>query len=67
MKFEEHNHVNLCILQEASYEPSPHTLPSTLGTEQEVLLLTVHLSGNGEIILHRGKTNKSVDTGKLYV
>ncbi|KAK3107616.1 hypothetical protein FSP39_018349 [Pinctada imbricata] len=52
---------------EASYEPAPHTLPVTLRPDIEVLLLTVHLSSNGEIILHRGKTNKSVDTGNTYL
>ncbi|KAK3592482.1 hypothetical protein CHS0354_014980 [Potamilus streckersoni] len=48
---------------DASYEPAPCSLPPILTTHQECLLLTVHLSSNGEIILHRGKSNKSVDTG----
>lgn len=47
---------------EASYEPSPSTLPPFLPSDKEILLLTIHLSSNGEIILHRGKS-KSVDTG----
>ncbi|KAL3885198.1 hypothetical protein ACJMK2_025289 [Sinanodonta woodiana] len=48
---------------DASYEPAPCSLPPILTTHQECLLLSVHLSSNGEIILHRGKSNKSVDTG----
>ncbi|KAJ8321417.1 hypothetical protein KUTeg_001030 [Tegillarca granosa] len=48
---------------DASYEPAPQTLPGILAADLECLLLTIHLSSNGEIILHRGKTNKSVDTG----
>ena len=51
------------VLQEASYEPAPRTLPAVISPEQECLLLTINLSSNGEIVLHRNKTNKSVDTG----
>ncbi|XP_060073808.1 dynein axonemal assembly factor 8-like [Ylistrum balloti] len=47
---------------DVSYEPAPRSLPTIMQPDQECLLLTVHLSSNGEIILHRGK-NKSVDTG----
>ncbi|XP_076109890.1 dynein axonemal assembly factor 8-like isoform X2 [Mytilus galloprovincialis] len=47
---------------EASYEPAPRTLPPTLGQDHKCLLLTIHLSSNGEIILHRGKS-RSADTG----
>ncbi|OWF38942.1 uncharacterized protein LOC110465662 [Mizuhopecten yessoensis] len=47
---------------DVSYEPAPRSLPTVLQPDQECLLLTVHLSSNGEIILHRGKS-KSVDTG----
>ncbi|XP_033757946.1 uncharacterized protein LOC117340288 isoform X2 [Pecten maximus] len=47
---------------DVSYEPAPRSLPTIMQPEQECLLLTVHLSSNGEIILHRGKS-KSVDTG----
>jgi hypothetical protein len=50
------------IFQEASYEPAPRTLPSILGPDHKCLLLTIHLSSNGEIILHRGKS-RSADTG----
>ncbi|XP_055867337.1 dynein axonemal assembly factor 8-like isoform X2 [Biomphalaria glabrata] len=49
---------------EVSYEPPPTTLPSILSPEQETLLLTVHLSSNGEIIQHRNRSNRSVDTGE---
>ncbi|CAG2255348.1 unnamed protein product [Mytilus edulis] len=48
--------------KEASYEPAPRTLPPTLGQDHKCLLLTIHLSSNGEIILHRGKS-RSADTG----
>ncbi|XP_013420923.1 uncharacterized protein LOC106181165 isoform X1 [Lingula anatina] len=47
---------------EASYEPMPQCLPDTLPADLETILLTVHLSTNGEIIVHRGG-NKSVDMG----
>ncbi|KAH9504288.1 hypothetical protein Btru_064554 [Bulinus truncatus] len=48
---------------EVSYEPPPTTLPMVLSPEQETILLTVHLSCNGEIIQHRNRSNRSVDTG----
>lgn len=50
-----------------SYEPPPTTLPSILSPEQETLLLTVHLSSNGEIIQHRNRSNRSVDTGEILL
>ncbi|XP_046582634.1 dynein axonemal assembly factor 8-like [Haliotis rubra] len=48
---------------DASYEPPPKTLPGVISPDQECVLLTVNLSSNGEIVLHRNRTNKSVDTG----
>ncbi|GFO29899.1 nucleoside diphosphate kinase [Plakobranchus ocellatus] len=48
---------------EVSYEPAPSTLPPNLPPERETLLLTIHLSSNGEIVQHRKRSNRSVDTG----
>ncbi|XP_071094592.1 dynein axonemal assembly factor 8-like [Haliotis cracherodii] len=48
---------------DASYEPPPKTLPGVISPDQECVLLTVNLSSDGEIVLHRNRTNKSVDTG----
>ncbi|KAK3752174.1 hypothetical protein RRG08_059735 [Elysia crispata] len=48
---------------EVSYEPVPFTLPPNLAPERETLLLTIHLSSNGEIVQHRKRSNRSVDTG----
>ncbi|XP_060589717.1 dynein axonemal assembly factor 8-like [Ruditapes philippinarum] len=48
---------------EASYEPAPRKLPPVLSQDTDTVLLTIHLSSNGEIVLHRGSGNKSVDTG----
>ena len=50
-------------LQESSYEPAPHTLPPDLPSELEVVLLTVHMSSNGEMVAHRSSSSKSVDMG----
>ncbi|XP_053408690.1 dynein axonemal assembly factor 8-like isoform X2 [Mercenaria mercenaria] len=48
---------------DASYEPAPRSLPPVLSPDTVTVLLTIHLSSNGEIVLHRGSGNKSVDTG----
>ncbi|XP_052272728.1 dynein axonemal assembly factor 8-like isoform X2 [Dreissena polymorpha] len=48
---------------EASYEAAPRNLPPVLTSDTDCVLLAIHLSSNGEIVLHRGSGNKSVDTG----
>ncbi|RUS90011.1 hypothetical protein EGW08_002198, partial [Elysia chlorotica] len=48
---------------EVSYEPVAPPLPPDLPAERETLLLTVHLSSNGEIVQHRRRSNRSVDAG----
>ncbi|XP_052805856.1 dynein axonemal assembly factor 8-like isoform X2 [Mya arenaria] len=48
---------------EASYESAPRNLPPVMSQDTDCVLLTIHLSSNGEIVLHRGSGNKSVDTG----
>lgn len=49
---------------DASYETAPRSLPPVLSPDTDCVLLTVHLSSNGEIVLHRSSGNKSVDTDK---
>ncbi|ESO90664.1 hypothetical protein LOTGIDRAFT_233665 [Lottia gigantea] len=49
---------------EASFEPAPSTLPRVMAPDQTCLLLKIHLACNGEIILHKNRTNQSVDTGE---
>lgn len=57
-------HHLLSSVQEASYEPVPPVLPTSLDRE-EVLLLTVNLSSNGEIALHSSRSSKtSAENGK---
>ena len=54
----------LLLVQEASYEPVLPVLPTSLDRE-EVLLLTVNLSSNGEIALHNSRASKtSAENGK---
>ena len=54
----------LLLVQEASYEPVLPVLPTSLDRE-EVLLLTVNLSSNGEIALHNSRSCKtSAENGK---
>ncbi|XP_070548273.1 dynein axonemal assembly factor 8-like [Ptychodera flava] len=46
---------------EASYEPAPQTLPPILKSDQECLMMTVHLTSNGEVMAHRSSGNRKVD------
>ena len=50
-------------MQDASYEPVPETLPADAKTKDDLVLLTVHLSSSGEVVIHRSSSGKSVDTG----
>ena len=52
-----------CRRQEASYEPAPQTLPADAASKRDLVLLTIHLSSTGEVVIHRSSSAKSVDTG----
>ena len=51
------------FLQETSYEPAPEPLPFDILPNDDLVLLTVHLSSLGQVSVHRSTSVKNVDAG----